>query len=240
MSDRADQTPSTILVIDDEPQLIRILKPTLTAAGYSVMTADTGAAGLEASNNSELDAILLDLGLPDMDGKDVLAALRERSQTPILVLSARDRVQEKIECLDLGANDYVAKPFTAGELLARIRAAIRNRRPETIVEGPRPQEPPEVPPRLKFEFDRRRALVDGKPVKLSKNETAFLRKLHAAEGAPVDHRDLFVAVWGEGAEYDSQYVRVLAAQVRQKLGDDADRPELLVTVPGLGYRLTGG
>jgi two-component system KDP operon response regulator KdpE len=236
MSDRAGDTASTILVVDDEPQLVRILKPTLTAAGYSVVTAETGAAGVEASQNAEFDAILLDLGLPDMDGKEVLASVRRRSQTPVLVLSARDRVQEKIECLDLGANDYVAKPFTAGELLARIRAAIRNRRPETIVDTPEPQGPP---PRLVIEFDRRRALVDGRPVKLSKNETAFLRRLTAADRASVDHRDLFAAVWGEQAEYDSQYVRVLAAQVRQKLGDDAERPELLVTVPGLGYRLTG-
>jgi two-component system KDP operon response regulator KdpE len=219
-----------ILVVDDDPQIHRFLGPALEAAGYEPSRADTAAAGLAALANRPPDAVILDLGLPDMDGKEALARARAFYEGPILILSARDREMEKIEALDLGAVDYVEKPFHVGELLARLRVAMRQR---LNLQGTRP-----VVRAGDIEIDLVRRLVSraGEPVRLSPREYDLLARLAEAGGRVVMHRQLLTAVWGPANANDVQYLRVFVGHLRQKLEPDPSQPRYLITESGVGYR----
>lgn len=218
-----------VLVVDDEPQMHRFLKPALEAAGYDTLRADTGAEGLRLAAVRAPDAVLLDLGLPDIDGQDVLIGLRGFSAVPVIVVSARDREAEKIRALDAGADDYVEKPFGIGELLARLRAALRHARTRDNV--------PEVWQACGVIVDLARHTVtaDGAPVPLSRREYDLLALLACNAGRVMTHRQLLVAVWGPAHIEDVQYLRVYIGQIRQKLGSPGGL--LISTEPGVGYRL---
>lgn len=222
---------TTILVIDDEAQIHRFLSPALDAAGFDPKRADSGQEGLRAIALWNPDAVVLDLGLPDMDGKDVLVRAREFYQGPILILSARDREAEKIEALDLGANDYVEKPFGVGELLARLRAALRLK-----PGGDQPHGPITVGD-LVIDLDRRLVTRAGEPVRLTPKEYDVLAQLARAAGKVLTHKDLLTAVWGAAHAADTQYLRVVVGQLRQKLEPDPAQPRWISTEPGVGYRL---
>lgn len=218
-----------ILVIDDEPQIHRFLGPALIAGGYRVLRADTAAEGLRLAASRAPDAVLLDLGLPDMDGQQALAQLRAFSAVPVVVVSARDREHEKIAALDAGADDYVEKPFSVGELLARIRAALRHGRAQAGVD--------EIYTAAGITIDlaRRYVSVDGVPLILSPREYDLLALLARNAGRVVTHRQVLTAVWGPAHGEDVQYLRVYIGRLRQKLGQAGTR--LLTTEPGVGYRL---
>ena len=220
-----------ILVVDDEPQIHRFLSPALDAAGYEPKRADSGQEGLRGIALWSPDAVVLDLGLPDMDGKDVLARAREFYKGPIIVLSARDREAEKIAALDLGANDYVEKPFGVGELLARLRAALR-----LSNGGSDPMGLVEVG-HLKVDLERRLITRGGVVVRLTPKEYDVLAHLARHAGKVVGHRDLLTVVWGSAHRDDTQYLRVVVGQLRQKLENDPAEPHLIQTEPGVGYRL---
>ena len=220
-----------VLVIDDEPQIHRFLSPALDAAGYEPKRADSGQEGLRGIALWSPDAVVLDLGLPDMDGKDVLARAREFYAGPIIVLSARDREAEKIAALDLGANDYVEKPFGVGELLARIRAGLRQAAPRETPVGPVQAGD------VTIDLDRRLILRDGAPVRLTPKEYDVLAVLARNAGKVIGHRDLLTAVWGAAHAHDTQYLRVVVGQLRHKLERDPAEPALIETEPGVGYRL---
>jgi len=219
-----------ILVIDDEPQIHRFLGPALDAAGYEPVRADTGAAGLSAIANRPPDAVILDLGLPDMDGKAVLLRARAFYDGPILILSARDMEMEKIEALDQGADDYVQKPFHIGELLARLRVAMRHK---LVRVGAAP-----VIRAAEVEVDLIRRMVTraGEPVRLSPREYDLLARLAEGGGKVLTHKQLLTAVWGPANADDVQYLRVFVGHLRQKLEADPAAPRLIVTEPGVGYR----
>jgi two-component system KDP operon response regulator KdpE len=219
-----------ILVIDDEPSLIAVLQPVLGAAGYRVTVAADGRSALGALERGEPDVILLDLGLPDMDGKDVIHAVRMHCDMPIIVISARHQEAEKIAALDEGADDYVDKPFEIGELMARIRAAVRRHSSQkadvtTCVTGP-----------LAIDFPTRRVTLAGETVKLSPKEYDLLQTLARRAGQVVTHKRLLAAGWGVDAT-DTQYLRVYIGLLRQKIEEDPADPQMLLTEPGVGYRL---
>ena len=223
-------TGASVLVVDDEPQIHRFLHPALEAAGYVPLRADTAAEGLRLAASRAPDAVLLDLGLPDMDGQDALVRLRAFSAVPVIVLSARDREAEKIRALDGGADDYIEKPFGVGELLARIRAALRRERAQAGVA--------EVFRAAGVEVDlaRRQVTVAGAPVQLSPREYDLLSLLVRNAGRVMTHRQLLTAVWGPAHVEDVQYLRVYVGHLRQKLGPA--NMGLIATEPGVGYRLT--
>lgn len=219
-----------ILVIDDEPQIHRFLGPALDAAGYEHLRADSGQEGLRGMALWAPDAVVLDLGLPDMDGKDVLLRARDFYEGPILILSARDREAEKIQALDQGANDYLEKPFGVGELLARLRAAVRHRASAKAPTGPiRAGE-------VEIDLERHRVTRGGEVVKVSPKEFELLARLATGRGKLMTHKDLLVAVWGAAHAADTQYLRVFVGQLRQKLEVDPARPRIIETEPGVGYR----
>jgi two-component system KDP operon response regulator KdpE len=219
-----------ILVIDDEPQIHRFLGPALDAAGYEPVRADTGGEGLREIARKPPDAVVLDLGLPDMDGKEALGKARAFYEGPIIVLSARDRETEKIDALDLGADDYVEKPFGVGELLARLRAAMRH--------GLRAvgAEPVVVAGDLTIDLVKRLVTRAGDSIRLSPREYDLLAQLVQGAGKVMTHRQLLTAVWGPAHEQDVQYLRVFVGQLRQKVEPDPASPTLIVTEPGVGYR----
>jgi two-component system KDP operon response regulator KdpE len=220
-----------ILVIDDEPQIHRFLSPALDAAGYEPKRADSGQEGLRGIALWSPDAVVLDLGLPDMDGKDVLARAREFYKGPIIVLSARDREAEKIEALDLGANDYVEKPFGVGELLARLRASLRQTSDRAVIIGPL------AIGDVRIDLEQRRVTRGDHLVRLTPKEFEVLAVLVRSAGKIIGHRDLLTAVWGAAHATDTQYLRVVVGQLRQKLEVDPAEPRLIETEPGVGYRL---
>jgi two-component system KDP operon response regulator KdpE len=220
-----------VLVIDDEPQIHRFLTPALDAAGYDAKRADSGQEGLRAIALWNPDAVLLDLGLPDMDGKDLLKRAREFYAGPIVILSARDKEAEKIEALDLGANDYVEKPFGVGELLARLRAALRQTAGKT---GP---DEPRVTGDLTIDLEHRMILRRGEPVRLTPKEFDVLACLTRHAGKVVGHREILTTVWGAAHVDDTQYLRVAVGQLRHKLETDPSNPVTILTEPGVGYRL---
>ncbi|WP_424811198.1 response regulator [Roseococcus sp. YIM B11640] len=221
-------SPLTILVIDDEPQIHRFLGPALEAAGYAPLRADDAREGLRLAATRGPACVLLDLGLPDMDGKEVLARLRAFSQVPVIVVSARDRETEKVAALDAGADDYVEKPFGLAELLARLRAATR-RALVTDMPSPRIATGP-----LEIDLERRTLRVAGAPVSVTPREWDLLVALARDIGKVVTQRRLLTEVWGPAHTEDSQYLRVYVGQLRHKLGDAA---RLIRTEPGIGYRL---
>ena len=222
-----------LLVVDDEPQLLRSVIPALKAEGYVVSTAETGAAALAILAGEGCDALILDLGLPDMDGKAVIVRVREWSEVPIIVLSARDVEQEKIEALDLGADDFVNKPFALGELLARLRAALRGRDRRFISSASF------TTGDLGINFATRRVTLMGEEARLTPREYDLLRTLARHAGRVVTHKQIIASVWGPQAQVDAQFVRVLVGQLRQKLEAEPSAPKLVVTEPGIGYRLIG-
>ena len=224
--------PARILVVDDEPAILRFLRVGLSSKGYVVAEADTGRAALDALRQHRADIVVLDLGLPDMDGLDVIRTVREdRDMVPIIVLSSRDDEAAKVAALDLGADDYVTKPFGIEELLARLRAAQRHKLQQ---EG---EKPLFRTGDLTVDLVRRIVTVRGKEVKFSPREYELLRILVAHAGKVLTHNMILKAVWGPGT--DVQYLRIYIRALRQKIEADAERPEYIVTETGVGYRLRG-
>lgn len=222
-----------VLVIDDEPQIHRFLGPALEASGYEHIRAETAAEGLREVARRPPDVVVLDLGLPDMDGKQALEKARTFYGGPIIILSARDRETEKIDALDLGANDYVEKPFGVGELLARIRAALR----QAIQE--RGSSPTVTAGVLTIDLVKRLVTRAGVPIRLSPREYDLLTQLVENAGRVVTHRQLLTAIWGAAHEKDVQYLRVFVAQLRRKIEPSSGAPKLILTEPGVGYRWIG-
>ena len=220
-----------ILVVDDEPQIQRFLKPALTAAGFEVETAATAAEAKRLAATRAPALIVLDLGLPDGDGKTVIETVRAFSPVPIIVLSARDQEIEKVTALDLGANDYVEKPFGIGELLARIRVALRQA--GTAEAAPAEQRFGNIV----LDLEHRRVLVADQPVHLTPKEFALFALLAANADKVVTHRQALAQVWGPEHQDDVQYLRVVIAQLRAKLEANPKSPVHLVGEPGVGYRL---
>ncbi len=223
--------PRRILIVDDEPQILRFLKPALTAGGYEVAQATNGREALRQIETFKPEAIVLDLGLPDMDGKTIIVQARQVCDTPIIVLSARDQEPEKIAALDLGADDYVGKPFGIGELLARIRATLRPRKP-----------PAADAPHLKIgdvaiDLPAHRVTRGGATIALTPKEFDLLVLLARNAGRVMTHRQLLSQIWGPAHVEDTQYLRVFIGQLRAKLEADPAEPRLVLTEPGVGYRI---
>ena len=223
-----------ILIVDDEPQILRFLRPALEASGYVVLHAAGGHEALRLIANAAPDLVVLDLGLPDMDGKDVLAAARQFTAAPIVVLSARDREAEKIAALDLGADDYVEKPFAIGDLLARLRAALRHAKA-----GAAPKTRIEIDG-LAIDMDRRLVTRDGAAIKLTPREYDLLCALAANAGRVMTHSQILTAVWGPAHKSDTQYLRVFVGQLRNKIERDPSTPAIIRTESGIGYRFSDG
>ncbi|MGZ5005410.1 MAG: response regulator [Chthoniobacterales bacterium] len=217
------------LVIDDEVQIRRLLKVALEAADYEVFSAETGQQGLAEVAYRRPDVVLLDLGLPDLDGLTVLQRLREWSETPVVILSVRDEEEGKIAALDAGADDYVTKPFSTPELLARLRAARRKTHAEV-------NEPVFKSGDLIVDLASRRVTRAGEEVKLSATEYALLRVFVRHAGKILTHRQLLREVWGPKSEEHRQYLRVYVTHLRQKIEPDASNPTLITTESGVGYR----
>jgi two-component system KDP operon response regulator KdpE len=227
------ETPAvkpTVLVIDDELQIRRLLRVCLEANGYRVLEAANGQEGISEAAQRRPDVVLLDLGLPDMDGVTVLERLREWSQVPVVVLSVRDREEDKIKALDHGADDYVTKPFGTGELLARLRLAMRHGQPPSdsalFHSG-----------RLEVDLTARVVKAGGTEAKLTATEYALLRLFVKHAGKVLTHQQILREVWGPNYIDQTQYLRVYMAHLREKLEAEPSRPSLLLTEPGVGYRL---
>jgi len=225
----------TILVIEDEPALQRFLRVTLEAQNFKVIEAAAGEQGLRHASTSQPDLVILDLGLPDMDGVEVTKRLREWSAMPIIVVSARGKEQDKVVALDAGADDYLTKPFGVGELLARVRVVLRHLASantdtgETVFEsGP-----------LRVDLARREVTLSGEAVHLTPNEFKLLTVLIKNVGKVLTHRQLLKDVWGPSSGDETHYLRVYMNQLRQKLEPEPSRPKHLLTEPGVGYRFVG-
>ncbi len=226
--------PLRLLVVDDEPQIRRFLMTSLTAHGYDVIEAESASAALRMATTARPDVLILDLGLPDQDGAEVIRRIREWSQLPIIVLSARGSEDSKVAALDLGADDYLTKPFGMNELLARLRAALRHRLQEQGAE------PVYEQGGIKVDLARRQVSRAGAPVNLSPREYDLLRQLVIHAGKVLTHQHLLREVWGPAHVHDTPYLRVYVGQLRQKLEADPANPQLIATEPGVGYRLKDG
>lgn len=222
-----------LLIVEDEPQIVRVLRPALVAEGYVVDSVGSGAGALSAAAAASYHAVILDLGLPDMDGKDVIVQIRAWSTVPIIVLSAREAEVEKINALDLGADDFVNKPFRIGELLARIRAALRH----AAHNGPRSARL--TIGHLDADFETNRVFVQKKLVRLSPREMTLLKAFAEHRGLVLTHKQIIHAVWGGNADVEAQFVRVLVGNLRMKIERVPAEPTLILTEAGLGYRLIG-
>jgi two-component system KDP operon response regulator KdpE len=218
-----------ILVVEDEPQMLRSLRLILTGHGYDVVTATTGQAALAEAARRLPDLVLLDLMLPDLDGREVCRRLRERSSVPIIVLSARGEEQTKVEALDLGADDYLTKPFGTDELLARMRVALRHAARARSAPVVRVDE-------LQLDFDRRRVTVQGREVPLTPKEYDVLKHLVVNAGRVLTHSMILRTVWGPEYARETQYLRNVVLSLRRKLERDPSHPRYIVTEPGIGYR----
>jgi two-component system KDP operon response regulator KdpE len=221
-----------ILVVDDEAQIRKFLRISLGASGHQVVEAETAADGIRMAKEPGIELVILDLGLPDMDGQEAITAIREASPVPIIVLSVRSTEVDKVEALDRGADDYVVKPFGIGELMARLRAALRQQ----------PSSGKSAPDLLKvgglqMDFARRVISRDSQEIRLSKREYDLLRFLAASPDHVVTHKEILTAVWGPAHTEDTVYLRVYVNQLRQKLEPDPTDPKLILTEPGVGYRL---
>ncbi|MDQ4488680.1 response regulator [Sinomonas sp. ASV486] len=229
MSPSGRAAPTTVLVVEDEAQFARALQINLRVHGYEALTAATGEAALEIAAERPIDVLVLDLGLPGIDGIEVIRRLREWTDLPIIVLSARHGSEDKVEALDAGADDYVTKPFGLEELLARLRAAARR--------GPRVGEVPRVQTGdLSVDLAARRVLFKGADVRLTPTEWNILALLVRRAGQLVTQREILTQVWGPAYEKETQYLRVYLAQLRRKLEDDPAHPRHLHTEAGMGYR----
>jgi len=226
-------TAPRILVIDDEPQVRKFLRISLGANGYAVIEAENAAGGVLSARADRPDLVILDLGLPDMDGQEVISLVRQDSDVPIIVLSVRAQELDKVEALDRGANDYVVKPFSVGELMARVRAGLRRRggkESTDVVEAGA----------VRIDLVRRVVTKDGEEMHLSKKEWELLAMFARHPDHVLTHRQILKEVWGPAHVDDTAYLRVYVNQLRQKLEPDPGQPTLLVTDPGVGYRLKGG
>jgi two-component system KDP operon response regulator KdpE len=230
-SEPEDAQRPLLLVVDDEPQVLRFLRASLPHQGYRVIEATTGEEGLREAATRTPDAVLLDLGLPDLDGVEVTRRLREWSAVPVIVLSARGQERDKIEALDAGADDYLTKPFGIGELLARLRVALRH-----VARGASAS-PVFESGDLRVDLATRRVFSRGEEVRLTRTEYKLLALLVQHAGKVLTHRQLLKDVWGPGAVGESHYLRVYMGQLRHKLESDPARPRHLVTEIGVGYRL---
>ena len=220
---------SRVLVVDDEASLVRALAINLRARGWDVVTAHDGASALEVAADKHPDVVVLDLGLPDLDGVEVIRGLRGWNRVPIIVLSARQDSHDKVVALDAGADDYMTKPFGMDELLARLRAAIRRI-------GPTEEEAVVAAGDLTIDLARRKVTRAGTDVRLTPTEWGLLEVLVRAEGRMVGRQQLLHEVWGPAYNSETNYLRVYTAQLRRKLEDDPAQPRHIVTVPGMGYR----
>ena len=227
----AEGTPPEVLVIDDEVQIRRLLRVTLEAAGYKVREAETGTLGLSEAAGRRPDLVVLDLGLPDLPGLEVLRRLREWSRVPVLILSVKGEESDKIAALDTGADDYLTKPFGGGELVARLRALLR--RPKAAEEEAGCVTFGE----LEVDLARRVVTLKGQEVRLTAKEYAMLRLFVVNRGKVITHRQILRELWGPKAEGQTHYLRVYMAHLRAKLEADPDRPRLFRTESGIGYRL---
>jgi len=225
--------PIRILVVEDEPQMQKFLRASLTSEGYRPIEAATGREGLDLARTHNPDLVLLDLGLPDMDGMDVTKVLREWSTKPIIVISARGQEEDKIRALDVGADDYLTKPFGTGELMARIRVALRH----ASRSGQQRSEPVLTVGDLKIDLDKRQVFTGEREVHLTPNEYKLFAFLMRHAGKVLTHRQLLKEVWGPAYANQTHYLRVYMVQLRHKLEADPARPRYLVTEPGVGYRL---
>lgn len=224
-------TQPKILVIEDDPQIRKFLTITLTSHDYAVIPAESGNEGIRLATSVKPDALLLDLGLPDIDGTEVIKTVREWSKIPIIVLSVRSGEEEKVKAFDLGANDYVTKPFGTGELLARLRAALRD---AIVAEA---EEITVTIGDLSIDLMKRMVSLRGERIKLSPKEFNLLKVLAMNAGKLLTHKYLMQQVWGEGYSDDNQYLRIYIAQLRQKLEKDPARDQFIINEPGIGYRL---
>jgi len=222
-----------ILAIEDDPSLQKFLRITLESQDYKVIQATRGEEGLRHAATSQPDLIILDLGLPDMDGLEVTKRLREWSAIPIIVVSARGKEQDKVVALDAGADDYLIKPFGVPELLARVRVVLRH----LAVAKQDTGEPVFEVGDLRVDLSRREVLAGGKAVHLTPNEFKLLSLFVKNAGKVLTHRQLLHDVWGPGSANEAHYLRVYLNQLRQKIEGDAARPKYLLTEPGIGYRL---
>lgn len=223
-----------ILVVDDEPAIRRLLRTTLQAHGYEIIEASTAAAALQIQREANPDTIILDLGLPDRDGLQVITEIRAGSPVPILILSSRDDERGKVAALDAGADDYITKPFGAEELLARIRTALRHRFQQ---QGNHPRYECDG---LVVDLVRRTVMRDDAELRLSPKEYALLEQLVLHAGKVLTHKQLQKAAWPSEVDMDIQYLRIYIRQLRGKIEHTPDQPSLLITEPGVGYRLKGG
>jgi two-component system KDP operon response regulator KdpE len=220
-----------VLIVDDEAPIRKFLRISLAAQGFEVIEAPNATEALRLVGTREPDVVLLDLGLPDTDGKELIVAIRAVTNVPIIILSIRAAEKEKIAALDVGASDYVTKPFALGELTARIRAQLRDRRPD------QPAKPVFEVGALRVDVVKHQVTLDGADVKLTPKEFDLLALLIANRGKIVTHSQLLRELWGKSHEKDTQYLRVYIGQLRQKLGDDPAEPRFIANEPGLGYRL---
>ena len=230
MNQTHKKNSAVVLVIDDEPQIRRLLRVTLEANGYKIFDAATGNDGIVQAAQCRPDIILLDLGLPDLEGVEVLKRLREWSRVPVIILSVRDREDDKVAALDAGADDFVAKPFSSGELLARLRTTLRRSQPQSA----------EIIFRTgKIEVDLSARIVrkNGQEVKLTPTEYSLLRLLVTHAGKVLTHRQLLTEVWGPTAVEQTHSLRVHIAHLRDKLEDNAAQPKFIITEPAVGYRM---
>ena len=223
-----------VLIVDDEPQILRFLEPALKAGEFDVITAVTAAEAVKSAATKAPDIILLDLGLPDKDGKDVIREIRSWSKIPIIVLSARDRETEKIESLDLGADDYINKPFGIGELLARIRTQLRHRKDEAVSTNVHQSNG------IMINIAKHAVTKDGREIHLTPKEFDLLLLLMKNVDRVLTHKQILNVVWGPAHALDVQYLRVMIGQIRQKIESNPSDPEILLTEAGIGYRLNGG
>ncbi|HTM23016.1 MAG TPA: response regulator [Kofleriaceae bacterium] len=222
-----------VLLVEDEPQMRRFLRAALLSHGYRLIEAATAAEAIALATSHNPDLVLLDLGLPDGDGIEVAARLREWTQAPILVISARGREDDKVRALDAGADDYLTKPFGVAELLARLRVAERHLRQRATSAG----EPVLEAGRVRIDLARREVTVAGEPVHLTPLEYRLLVALARHTGMVLTHAQLLREVWGPGHAEQTHYLRVYMAQLRRKIEADPARPQTLMTEPGVGYRL---
>ncbi|WP_432190346.1 response regulator [Streptomyces sp. Tue6028] len=224
-----------VLVVEDDPQLVRALVINLQARKYGVDAAPDGATALRLAASRQPDVVLLDLGLPDMDGTDVIKALRGWTRVPVVVLSARQASDEKVAALDAGADDYVTKPFSMDELLARLRAAVRRTEDAPLAPGTTLVETPD----FTLDLLAKKVVRDGRDVRLTPTEWHLLEILVTNPGRLVTQKHLLKEVWGVSQSNKTNYLRVYMAQLRRKLETDPSHPRYLITEPGMGYRFEG-
>jgi two-component system KDP operon response regulator KdpE len=233
MSEEQHNSGQLVLVIEDDPQIRRFLRTTLPGNGYRIIEAMTATDGIRMLSLQHPDLVILDLSLPDVDGLDVTKQLREWTTTPIIVLSARDQEHDKILALDAGADDYLTKPFAIGELLARMRVALRH----SLRENQGSEDPVFTLGEMKIDFSKRQVFVSESEIHLTPIEYKIMTILARYAGKVVTQRQLLKEVWGPNYTTENHYLRIYMSQLRHKLETDPARPRYLITEPGVGYRL---